>query len=371
MRIIVVYVSAGKGHQRAAEAVYNYFKSRDSNLEIELIDALTECNLIFREIYTHGYNFLVRHSLWLWRFAFWLTLLRPLRKICSHICRINHHFNLHRFEDTLIKKNPDFIISTHFMTSEVAAYLKRRKMLGSKIFSVITDFDAHPLWINSGTDMYIVACNVTKESLSRQGVSPDMTLDLGIPIDLKFSQKYPRDVLARRLNIDKDRFTVLVVTGSFGIGPIEEIVKSLCLDVQLLAVCAQNKKLFLRLKKKNYPNVSVYGFVDNLVELMAVSDIIITKPGGLSISEVMSMELVPIFISSIPGQETQNAGILKMHKIGFSPQSIEEIRNIVLSFKRQPQRLESIKEQIRKIKKPYAVEEIYHAICLGSLRYPR
>ena len=111
---------------------------------------------------------------------------------------------------------------------------------------------------------------------------------------------------------------MLVVTGSFGIGPIEEIVQLLCNDYEVLAVCARNKRLFGRLKARAYPHTHVFGFVENIDELMTVSDVIITKPGGLTISESLCMDLIPLFIAAIPGQESMNVEVLQNAGIGSS-----------------------------------------------------
>jgi processive 1,2-diacylglycerol beta-glucosyltransferase len=131
----------------------------------------------------------------------------------------------------------------------------------------------------------------------------------------------------------------------------------------MLVVCAKNKKLFSRLKRKKYSGVKVFGYVDNIEEFMAVSDIIITKPGGLSISELLVRELVPIFISAIPGQETENVRALQEYGVGISLNEPGEIRKTVLDYKRHPHKMERAKKIIRQIKKPDAAREIYRVIC--------
>ncbi|MCG2706946.1 MAG: hypothetical protein L6254_05340, partial [Candidatus Omnitrophica bacterium] len=210
---------------------------------------------------------------------------------------------------------------------------------------------------------------ITKEQLILEGVKEDKIKEFGIPVESKFFKRYDRDALCEKLNIQKDKFTVLMVTGSFGIGPIEEIINLLYKDVQILAVCANNRRLYARLKNKNYPNTRAYGFVDNMPELMAASDIIITKPGGVSISEILAMELVPIFISAIPGQETENIKVLRKYKVGITPNSIADIRNIVLGYKEYPDRIKDAKENIKVIKRPTAAGELCNVVCPGSIRF--
>jgi processive 1,2-diacylglycerol beta-glucosyltransferase len=113
-------------------------------------------------------------------------------------------------------------------------------------------------------------------------------------------------------------------------------------------------------------NVKAFGFINNPEELMAVSDIIITKPGGLTISEIAAMELAPLFISAIPGQEVGNIKVLKKYGIGLFASSIRDIKNIVLDLKEHQDKLNTIKDNIKKLKKPDCLKDIYNAVCQSS-----
>lgn len=371
MKVIISYVSAGAGHYRAAQALYDYVIRDCRDTEVILIDALEKSHPVFKNIYTYGYIFLVNHLLWLWRFFFWVTSVRYLRLISDFLNCFLNRINTRSFCEFLIAENPDYIISTHFLTSETAAYLKKRKKINSLLISVVTDFSAHPFWIYKETDIYVVASGATKAGLVESGVEEGRIKDFGIPVKPEFLLKYDKDALKKNLGLAKDRFTVLVVTGSFGIGPIEEIVELLYEENQVLVVCAGNRKLYRKLKSKNYPQVSVFGFVDNMHELMVVSDLIITKPGGLTISEVLVMGLAPVFISPIPGQETENIRILQGYGIGETLKRSRDIKGIIAEFKENPVRLEEIKKRIFEVRRPFAAKEICDGVCKGSFRYSR
>ena len=368
MKIIIAYASAGTGHRRAAQALYNYFKENCSTRDLKIIDALQKTNFIFRNLYSCGYLFLVNHALWLWHFGFWLTSIKAFRPITGILISIINRLNTKDFSEFLIQEEPDFIISTHFFPLEIATYLKRIQKLKSKLVSVITDFGIHPFWILGGTDMYIVASDSSKEQLILEGVRENKIKDFGIPIDSKFLKQYERDILCKKFALEPNKFTILISTGSSGIGKIEEIVDSLYKEVQILVVSAHNKILYESLKKKNYPKVRVFGFIDNMQELMAVSDIIITKPGGLTISESLAMGLLPIFITAIPGQETENAKILAKKSIGLNLKDVASLKDTVLDFRNHPEKLESMKEKIRELKRPFALKELCNVICQGSFR---
>ncbi|MFA5410463.1 MAG: glycosyltransferase [Candidatus Omnitrophota bacterium] len=366
MKIIITYASAGAGHFKAAKAIYDYLKDRSPETDTEIIDSLEKTAAFFRYAYIRGYSFTIRRAHFFWGLAYRLTDSGFFYKFIRAAVSLINRLNTKSFSDFLIRENPEFIISTHFLSSEIAAYLKKGGRIKSRLITIITDFGVHPFWISDATDIYGVACDFTERQLLLKGVDKARIKEFGIPVDTKFLKRYARAETAGKLGIDGNKFTVLIMTGSFGLGPIKDIVKLLYRDVQILVICANNKKLYTDLKKAEFPGVKVFGFVDNAHELMAVSDTIITKPGGLSISEILNMELIPVFISAIPGQERINAQALKTYGIGVSPASIPDIRNIVLDFKAHPSKLEDIKARMRKIKKPDALREIYNAVCQNS-----
>ena len=369
MKIIIAYASAGTGHKRAAESIYDYFKEHCPNLELSLIDVLEKTNPFFRSSYIFGYYFLVRHAIYLWRLCFWWTEAEYLRSFNRILTFLIHRLNTLKFSQFLIQENPDIIISTHFLPSEVSNYLKRSGKISPRTVTVITDFGVHPAWVSSGTDLYVAASDFTKERLLLYGIDEGKIKVLGIPVEEKFFKEYDKNELCEKLDIKRNKFTVLIVTGSFGIGPIEYIVNLLCQNVQILVVCAKNKKLYKRLKHKNYPDVKVYGFVDNLAELMCICDVVITKPGGIGISEILASQTPPIFISPIPGQESENIKALERYKIGLYPRNLKEIRDIILDYQEYPQKLEMGKGDIRLIRKPFATQELCRVLCAGSLRH--
>jgi len=362
MKIIILYASAGGGHLKAAEAIYNYFKGQDKDLELKLVDALQKANPLFKNTYLAWYYFTVNHAIFLWTLSYKLTDAPMLRTVVRWIRFMVNRLNLGCLASFLINEAPDVIISAHFLPAEVSAYLKRKGKINSRLITVITDFGLHYFWIAQGTDIYGVASDFTRRQLLREGVGDNKIKVSGIPIDAKFLKLENKEILRDRLNIDRSKFTVLIIMGSFGMGPVEKIAGLLYKEAQILVVCASNKKLYRRLQRKFSGNIKVFGFVDNVEELMGASDIIITKPGGLTISEALSKELMPIFIWPIPGQETANARILEGYGIGRSVKNILDLKETVLYYKENPQDLEKAKISIRKIKKPNAAEELYYAI---------
>ena len=362
MKIIVIYASAGAGHFKAAKAIHDYLKRSRPNDELELVDILDKSNLLFRVSYRKGYNLLVRYLIPLWDLSFRITSLKATKGLSRVLARMLNSAGTRPFAKFLIRENPDYVISTHFLSSEITSDLKKSAKIKSTLVTLITDFGAHPFWISENTDFYAVASEATKNELIQNGVSGEKIKVSGIPIEEKFLKHFDKNSLREKFGLAKKTFTVLIVTGSFGIGPIEEIVSLLEEQVQLLVVCARNKALYTKLKDKKYLGCFVFGFVDNVEELMAISDMIITKPGGLSISESLVMGLFPVFISPIPGQETENISALAQYGIGVCPKSLDSLKEIVLGFKQDPSKLEQVKALMEKLKKPDALEEINNVI---------
>jgi len=362
MYVLIVHASAGAGHRRAAEAVFNHLAESRPDLKLKIVDVLDKTNALFKFDYTVGYSFVIKYMVSLWNFAFWLTEFKLFRFISLPLASFINYINSIRFIRFLIRENPDVIISTHFLPSDIAAFLKREKRIKSKLVTIITDFGVHPYWIADSTDLYIAASDFTKDRLMQEGVNKDIIKVFGLPYCTKFSVIFDRVALGKKIGIDPNVFTILLMTGSFGIGPLEKIAELLCKEYQVIVVCASNEKLYHKMLRRNLPNVKVFGYVDNTEELMAVSDIIITKAGGSTIAEVINMELIPIFISVIPGQEEGNVEALAEFGIGMTPSHIRQIKYIVSDLKNNPLKIEEIKERIRKVKKPFTCQEIADVI---------
>lgn len=360
MKILIIYVTAGAGHKKAAEAIYNGIMAKTS-FEVKIVDALDHSNPLFKYSYPNFYTFLVSRFPWLWAFFFGLMDVPAFQGAVRLIRRVYNAFNtrpLHR----LIKEGQyDWIICTHFLPAEVAGYLKRTGRISSKVMCVVTDFDVHRVWINKGVDLYTGACDYTREKLIELGVPKDRAIVTGIPTDVRFQKELDAFSLRRQLGLNEHALTVLIATGSFGFGPIEELIVNLR-EHQLIVVCGHNKDLYERLSKQNLPHVKVCGLVNNMDELMAASDIMVTKPGGLSISEALVKGLVLVFFSAIPGQETNNVNVLNRFHIGLGLLSAQQIRETVKRLSSKVADLKGERARSKAFGKPWAVDDIIRII---------
>ncbi len=291
---------------------------------VSIVDALDFTSPLNKRVYRQMYTLLVTKFPWAWKFFFFSTDQPCLRPAIRSVRRIFNGFGAHALEQFLIKEQFDCIASTHFFPNEVLGRLKRSGRIRSRIVSIITDFDVHSIWLGEGIDRYAVACDYTLQKLLSLGIPAEKVTVTGIPTHAKFREPLDRTALQKKFGLKRGAFTILVATGSFGMGPIEMLVSELK-DFQMLIVCGNNQELFEKLSLKNLPGAKVFGLVDFMHELMTVADVMITKPGGMSIAEAMVKHLPMIFFSAIPGQETNNVRVLRNYGIGISGHHLEHI----------------------------------------------
>ena len=357
MKVLVVHATAGAGHTKAAEAIYKHLVSSRKDIDTKILDILDTTTPWFQFSYRRGYWLLVKLSPVVWAAGFWLTYIKALRPFTRALASVFNRINTTGFAKLLIRENPDLVISTFFLSSEIAGHLRSKGRIASRVVNVITDFGVHPFWISPGIDTYVAASDDTRRILIDEGVNAGSIRTFGIPVDEKFLRMHDKPALLNKLGL-KSAFTVLLVTGSFGIGPLEKIADSLKGEAQVLVVCARNRQLYKRLLNKQSDSLRAFGFVDNLDELMAVSDVIVTKPGGLSIAESLAMGLFPIFISAIPGQETENVRILSTRGVGITGKGVDFIKRTVAALRDDPEKLRAARIAIDKVKKPFAARDI-------------
>jgi len=357
MKILIIHATAGAGHKKAAEAIFHGLQAK-SGFDARILDALDYTNPFFRKTYPNGYALLVTRLPWAWGLVFGLLDLPWMQPLVRMVRRVYNGLNAKALQKFLMQEQFDVLITTQFLSAEVSAYLKRTGKIKSKIICVVTDFDVHRIWVNKGIDVYTAACAYTKNKLIALGVLPEAIFTTGIPTDAKFAARPDTAALKKKLGLQEGIFTILIATGSFGMGPIEELVE-LLKSYQLLIVCGHNKELYGRLKPKAAKNTHVLGLVDNMDELMSVADVMVTKPGGLSIAEALVKKLPMLFFSAIPGQETNNIKVLSTYEVVSQTQSsLPQIAQTIHDWNSNPKALDALRLRMNELSKPNAVADI-------------
>lgn len=372
-KVLFLYVNAGYGHRKVAEAVYRELSSRQpEHLELEIFDALEKTNSLFENLYPKIYYELVVYAPWIWKIFFDITNLPFVYPLISPLRSFWNWLQSKNLRDHIQKGDYNFIVSTHFFPAEVCASLKKNGKIKSNSITIVTDVIPHRVWINPGTDHYWVMADESARMLTHCGVDSRQIHIRGIPISSDFTKPIDRSSVRKKLNLEEDRLTILLTSGSFGMGPIHQelhILSDLKDQIQVIVVCGHNKILLANLNRENFLfPVRLFGFVNNMYELMSASDLLIAKPGGATTCESLVKELPMIMVSPIPGQETHNANWLSSHEAAFKIKSSSEIKDIVKQIVQNPKLLKSMQSAIRKIAKPEATKDLAAAI-LKDFKY--
>ena len=365
MKIIIMYATAGHGHKKAAEYLYaELIKRKEAGAGIDVlnVDLFDKTPPSFPKWYGGSYKYLVSKTPWLWWFGYnvsnikWLApLLRPLRRVYNDL-------NARILEAFLIREDADILLFAHFFPPEVATSLRRRGKIRATIVTLITDCFPHFTWINPGTDYYLVMSEASRRAVAAWGIPEERVKPFGLPVGEQFLPSGRKQEIRRSMGLQPDALTLLLTSGSFGIGPTEKILDALAHfngRAQAIVVCGTNKGLYEKLSEGSFPYpVRVCGFVDNMHELMEASDLIVAKTGGLTTTESLTKE-VPLVISRpIPGQEAGNARYLMEHNCSFPLKRAEDIVPLVDRVLNDPDCIAEKIRAIKTIRKPQATKDI-------------
>lgn len=330
MRVLIATITAGGGHLQAAAALDEAWRAMRPRDVVEKVDLQKFFSPLHKKVHTAGYVKLVEHAPEVWGMLFKQT---DNPKLVRRLAKWRKTFppgSTMRFIRHLKKFKPDVVFCTHYLPVEILG--KAREEFKGKpplAVCIVTDFEAHALWMGEAVDFYCVAAEETKARLVARGAAAENVVVTGIPIAGKFSGEMDTLAVRRRYGLRDDLPTLLVLGGGFGMGPVAEILAELDKmpqEFQTLVVAGRNEELRkeLAVHDRKHPT-HVLGFVTNMHELMAVADLIISKPGGLTSSEALAMGK-PIFIlNPIPGQEAANSDFLLQRGAAAKVNRVEDL----------------------------------------------
>ena len=366
-KILIFYASYGGGHLSAANSIKDYLSNHYKNIDVELIDCMKYINKPIEKITTTAYNEMAKKAPWAWGKIYSDSQKGPLAHITT---RSNQVFAI-KLLRLLREKKPNLIISTHPFGSQMCSYLKRKGKITSKIATILTDFAPHDQWLvgSDYTDYFFVAHNKMKEYLISKNIPENKIFATGIPISNKFLETFNTSKILSSLGLKENLKTVLFFAGGkFGLGKSRtlEIFNTLVNDfnnIQVIAISGKNKKMYEEfnqiVKIANKTNfIKIFEFVNNVPELMAVSDVVITKPGGLTTTESLVSGLPMIIINPIPGQEEENAQFLEHSNVGIWLKKQMNITKTISNFLSDNKKLKQMKENTKKISNRNSTKDI-------------
>ena len=264
-----------------------------------------------------------------------------------------------RMLNLICEHQPDLLVFTHPFACCAAAYLRRTRQITLPLAAVMTDFASHQMWIHKEIDTYFVATHEMKTDLCDKGIANSHIFATGIPVSSKFAKNNRSHSLKRTLS-----HTVLIMGGGLGLGTVEKAVISLMsakTKLEIIVVAGNNMKLKQRLallKSDHLHALTIIGYTDRVNELMANSSILITKPGALTCSEALVMELPILLLSPIPGQEEDNADYLTRQGVALRIPQAASLPLVIDQLFAKPEIMAAMQANAHTLSRPNAAKDI-------------
>ncbi len=356
-----MYITSNSGHHRASVAIENALKAISPSIKTMNINAFAYTNPILEKVINRTYMGVIHSKPEVWEYLYDNPkVLKSVQGLRDAI----HRFNSKRLKGLLEDFRPDAVLCTQAFPCGMIADCKKNLGLDLLLLGILTDHAPHSYWIFRDVDFYITPSDMSKERFVKNGVSESKVKTFGIPIDPKFNKGHDKNELCKDLGFDTGMPAVLIMGGSQGLGPVEDIVnilEGIDIPFQLAVVCGTNKKLERTLSRKvaRYrKKLLVFGHVDNVDELMEISGIAITKPGGLTTAEALSKDLPMVIVHPIPGQEAKNTEFLLQQGVAVKAEDSEDIAALVQELLLNTTKLDEMRKRSSELKKPNAAMDI-------------
>ena len=390
-KVLIMSASTGGGHNRAARAIKEELTNKSIDgitIDCEIIDSLKIVNGTMDKLISRGYEKSAKYTPKAWGGVYKLTESNLISRnefkdnpLTSLISR--------KLKKLIEVKKPDLIIGTHPFPMIALSTLKKHSQLSKNnelstftesfhkyyqnldippLITVLTDYTTHSAYIQNEIDYYIAGHEYVKELLIEDGIKAEKIKPYGIPVEKSFLTNRSRETVLSELNLDPNKFTVLLMGGSFGAGSIKDTLSELISidrDFQIIVITGRNKSLKEKLEKNLMSheqsidkNICVLGFTDKMNDLLSAVDILVSKPGGLTTTESLLKEVPMIVPYFIPGQEEENLDFLSNCGASLRTSKKYTLSIILKVLIDNPDRIEMTKENIRSIKKLNASQDI-------------
>ncbi len=367
MRVLILSVTAGFGHHATGKAVADMLISRD--VAVHTVDVYEYINKGVKEAIDKGYLFTSKHTQELYRSGYmWAESgssylpHKPLSPI-----RMVNALGAHKFARMIADFSPDIIVCTHIFAAQLMNHMKKRKYIVTPTVGIITDYTIHPYWEDVPMLEHIVlASELLRHRAIKKGIAADKLLCTGIPIHPKFNESIDRNHAIAQLGLSPDRPIILLMGGSMGYSNNRDIIARLhkCnMPFQVLVVCGRNQKQYEEMCEmaqapEGLCTLHPYGFVDNVEVMMSAADCIISKPGGLTVSEALAKNLPMILVNPIPGHEERNVEFLLNNGLAMMVTKTFPADEAVYHLFQSPGRLQQMRETMHILAHADATERL-------------
>ncbi|MFH1339253.1 MAG: glycosyltransferase [Candidatus Omnitrophota bacterium] len=360
-RILLTHISNISGHRSASLSIEKAIKIMSPQTQTLSLNAFHYVHPRGERIINFLYMLTIQKLPFIWAHLYdnpyWNKRTKGIKEFI-------HRYNFPKLKVLFGDFKPDVVVATQAFPCGMVADFKRAEGIELPLVAVLTDFAPHSYWIYDNVDYYIVPSEEIKQKLIQKGISPERIKTLGIPFNPKFNRILNKAEVRKKLKLEESLFTILIMGGGQGLGPLKKVVKvldNLNFDFQEIVVCGTNKRLYRWLKKRQNSykkNILLFGYADNMEELMSAADIIITKPGGITCAEALSKGLPMLIMSPIPGQEANNASFLTRQGTARKINKTGDLAGIISELYNHPEQMKELSEAALKIAKPNAAGDI-------------
>lgn len=366
MKVVILTVAAGGGHGHAAEAIKKHILLKNPSNEVVIIDTLKAINPLLDKVVIGSYLKSLKYSPSIFGKiynytedddGFTSTISSKLIQMLSF-----------KVQELIEELSPNIIVCTHPFPTEMVSYMKLNDVVKIPLVTILTDYAPHGMWLQNSIDAYIVSNEDMVEEMYTRGVPKEIVYPFGIPVQPEFLKRYDKNTTLTELGLDINKKTILLMGGSLGMGKIATVFQKLMassLDIQIIAIAGNNKKLYNELLniKDNYEKKSVIiGYSNNVSQIMQASTLLITKPGGLTITEALLTHLPMVLFSPLPGQEVRNCEFLLKNNLAIflneEKDCVKELEKLIYS----EDLLNTIKNNCKNFAKPNSGEAILNLL---------
>jgi processive 1,2-diacylglycerol beta-glucosyltransferase len=354
-KILLMYITNNSGHHRASLAIESALKNLNTGAEVLTINAVNYTNPVLEKVINKTYMGIIKTRPEVWDYLYDNpSVLRSTQKMRDFI----HRYNSRKLRELLYEYKPDTVVCTQAFPCGMVADFKRTHNYECRLFGVLTDYAPHSYWIYDSVDGYIVPSEDTGKRLVGNGIRADRIHVFGIPIDSKFTGSPNRADVFKKHNLDPKLPTLLLMGGGQGLGPLKNLVaglENLDIPFQTVVVTGTNAKLytyFQQSERQRKKKTIYFSYADNIDELMEISSLILTKPGGITTAEALSKGLPILIVNPLPGQESMNTRYLLMENVALRARDWREAVVLVEALLAHPTKLAQMSEHARRCAKP-------------------
>lgn len=369
-KILILYAAYGGGHYSAANSIKKYLDEH-FEVETEIIDCIQYINKVLNKLTTEAYKEMARKAPSLWGKVY----SNSQSGLLGHVSSRTNKVMAIKLKNLIKEIQPDLIVSTHPFSSQMVSYLRRKGKINCKLVTVLTDFAPHDQWLigHEYTDDFFVANEKMGKYLLNYGVEPSKIHVTGIPLSNKFFQKFNKQEIYKEFGLNDSKPVILFFGGGeFGLGKdrpaqiLEALINNLS-TTQIIAISGKNPKMnesFSEIVKKlDCGNrVKVFEYTNKVPELMSISSLVVTKPGGLTTSESLASELPILVINPIPGQEEENAEFLVEHNVAVWLKNDDNPDEVIQKLFSSPEKLNNMKKNTVLLAKKNSTKDICEII---------